>query len=79
MQKKVQISPKSSKSLEKWRLAVRDHLIEEAKLASYGLNKKTIEKCNKEGILTEDGTILSKEELDVVVKYHLDKLKVPNY
>lgn len=79
MQKNVQISPKSSKSLEKWRLAVRDHLIEEAKLASYGLNKKTIEKCNKEGILTEDGTILFKEELEVVVKYHLDKLKVPNY
>ncbi|MCM3405467.1 hypothetical protein [Cytobacillus oceanisediminis] len=58
---------------------MRDHLIEEAKLASYGLNKKTIEKCNKEGILTEDGTILFKEELEVVVKYHLDKLKVPNY
>ncbi|MFG7830429.1 hypothetical protein ACG0OA_08530, partial [Campylobacter jejuni] len=61
------------------RIAVRDHLIEEAKLSSYGLSKKTIEKCNKEGILTEDGTKLSKEELEVVVKYHLDKLKTPNY
>jgi hypothetical protein len=53
---------------------MREELIQEAIIASYGLNKKGIEKCNKEGILTENGEILTKEELEKVIEYRLGKL-----